>query len=229
MVDYMPGQEVGGMAAGSIDTFPTNDDSQFGGSVDGYSLDEASANSKERLEEYATSLLAAKPYSPLVGDHWTLNPGVIYKYVTDASGSVTVNAVNITASLVGGVLVDPGAVVVVTDTDGNLADVVFTTDVNASDADLYSFVVIAKNITLSSTVTGAHALFIASGKFGTGSSGIPLKIVGNIVATEGILQGRTRLDLDHARPSVLMVFDPQIYTNTLRLLSIRDLEYAVIE
>ncbi len=229
MVDNLAGQEVGGIAAGYIDTLPTDDDSQFGGTINGYRLDEDSANSKVRLEQYAATLLAAKPFSPLDGDHWTLSPGVIYRFITDSSGSVNVASLNITNAQGGDPIESDGAVVVVTDADGNLANVVFNTNINASAADLHSFVVIAKNITFASGISNAHALFIASEKFDTGVGGVPLKIVGNVVATGGILQGRTRADLDQARPSVLIVFDPQIYSKTLKLLSIRNLEYAVIE
>ena len=50
-----------------------------------------------------------------------------------------------------------------------------------------------------------------------------------IITLGGIVQERLRGDLDHARPSVLMVFDPKAYFDAMSLMNVTDVEYKVVE
>lgn len=71
-------------------------------------------------------------------------------------------------------------------------------------------------------------MFVAAGELRTGVGGVPLKISGNVVALGGIVQGRSRADADHARPSMLMVFEPRHLVQTAPLLNVHSAQYTTV-
>lgn len=226
MVDVIPDQEVGGVAMGNINTLPAGMNSQHGPSIPDYASGVASA---QALQDYIKALLAAKPYSELPSYATLLNRGAIY---LGSTGDISLTSIVIDPGLSVESSGNSATVIIITNPEGNLADVTFEGNINYDGK--HSVVIIAKNITLSHTVSIVNAVLIASEKFNTGTNpddgpDVPLKIKGNIVAHGGIVQERVRGDLDHARPSVLMVFDPKAYFDAMSLMNVKDVEYKVVE
>ena len=221
MVDVTVDGDVGGIAAGNISTSPVDINSQFGASIGNYSSGISPSNSTSNLEEYASALLAAKPFTAFPSGAAYLTNNILYK---SNIPNVHVSGVTILASATGG---NTGTVIVFTDTNGDLTDVTFDGNVNVSGT--VSLVVIAKNIVIANNVSVANAVFITSQKFNTSVSTVPLKIRGNIIAYGGVVQERSRLDADHARPTVLMEYNPKAYFDTMKIMSVRDLNYKIVE
>ncbi len=217
MIDVSATSAVGGVAAGAFDTQPANNASEFGASIDTYTHGASATD----LEAHARALLAAKPFSLLPLSATYLDTNTIYLSQT---GNIQLNSLVINPFTANG---NSGTIIVITDAGGNLADVTFNNNVNV--AGTAAVMVIARNINLNNTVTKANAVFVSAGTFSTGGGGLPLKIVGNVVAFGGLNQARTRADADHARPSVLLEYDPAVYLNTMKLLSVGELEYTVVE
>lgn len=220
MVDISGATLIGGVAAGKISTLPVDQNTIAGGQVTDYAVGSTQSSNAEALITYVDSLLAAKPYETLYPGATTLVPGNMY--VSD-TGDITLDPSVIGTEGSGNF----GIVIIVTDPAGNLADVTLTNNVNTGGTT--SFVVIARNIRLTDNVTFARAVFVTAEKLYTGTGGFPLKIVGNIVALGGIEQGRNRADADHARPSVLLLFEPKAYTDTMKMLTVKEVEYRVVE
>lgn len=212
--------EVGGVAAGLISSLPSNNNSEFGGQVTDYHLSASYANNIPALQEYVDTLISSKPYTPLPANTTNLDLDTIY---LSSVGDITLDITTLD-SLPSG---NTGTVIIVTDPSGNLADVTLTGNINESGNS--SLIIIAKKISLRNNVTVANAIFVSSNQFVIEPGNRPLKIKGNIVALRGIDQRRARLDGDHARPTVLMVFNPNQYMNLLKILSVNDLEYTVVE
>ncbi len=220
MIDIYADGDVGGVMGGDLNTLPSEVTSQFGGHIPGYVLE---GSAVVDLTSYIRILLATKPVNIFVpppgapsGFDLTLGDNTIH---SNKSGDLTLNHLTLTSG--------SRAVLIVTDQDGALADVTFNDNIDLS-ADT-SLMVIARNIRLANTVSVADAVFVSTGSFETGSGNTPLKIMGNIVALGGMVQGRVRGDLDHARPSVLVVFDPSAYIRLMPMLSTKENQYTIIE
>jgi hypothetical protein len=224
VVDVVPGQEVGGVAMGMINSLPANHNSEFGPSLPDYV---PAAATSQALHDYIQSLLAAKPYTALTESAAYFDTNTIYMSNT---GNITLTSLTINLHLSTDYTGNSGTVLIVTGPSGDLADITFNGNINYEGKS--SLVIIAKNIYLNHKVSVANAVFIASERLHTGSNGggdVPLKIKGNIVALGGIVQERVRSDQDHARPSVLMIFDPKPYFDAMNLLNVKDVEYKVVE
>jgi len=219
-----------GVALGLFDTEPANVVSYDGSENPSYALGTDPSSNRNSLQSYILSLLAAKPinyvssYTETVSGR-TMNlesstspTGIHVVQLLPGENNLEVNEIIIGAG--------DASVFVVVDTQGNLQDVTLNTDFNPLD-NAY-VVVIARNIYIAPSVTVANAAFIASERFSTGAGGNTLKIRGNVVALAGIEQQRTRTDADHARPSVLMVYDPKYLIGTMQHLNINTIEYKII-
>jgi hypothetical protein len=178
-------------------------------------------------------LLAAKPVSA-VSSYTETAQGRSYSVgegsVGGSAGVISVTQSDLEAPIEvndAGVVAGTTNVLIFTDSGGNLIDVIFNNDVNPLANS--TMLVIAKNITLADSVTSANAIFIASENFNTGSGGLPLVIKGNVVALGGLEQNRARQDGDHARPSMLLIYDAQAYQSLLKMLSITNLEYKITQ
>jgi hypothetical protein len=221
MLDVVADGDVGGIAAGNISTSPIENNSQFGATIQNYSSGVSATRNTLALEEYVISLIAAKPFTQFPSGAAYLTDNTLYKSTVS---NTHVSGITILASGAGG---NTGTVIIFIGADGNLTDVTFDGNVNVSGT--VPLVVIAKNITISNNVSIANAVFISSEKFYTSISTLPLKIKGNIVAYGGMVQERSRLDADHARPTILVEFSPKIYFSTMKMLSVNNLEYRIVE
>jgi|GEM_PF-3774404 len=213
--------QTGGVALGAFDTSPTTNASEFGPSFEEYVVGLSRSGNMQNLTLLVRELLAAKPYAPLPQYATYLQRNMMY-VVRSESGVAIVDLPMVFDAQ----YPQHGALLVALDNDGNLADIAFTSDVNVSSK--ASIIVIANNISFDPGVQEAHGAFVAMGEFRTGVGTKPLKISGNIVALSGIVQGRVREDIDHARPSMLMVFEPRHLIQTAPLLNVRTLEYRVV-
>jgi hypothetical protein len=225
MVDINKSGDVGGIVAGPINTKPADNSSQYGGSVSSYSLGTSVGENQTDLSTFVQALLAAKPITYINqmemtadGMSMSLETNKIYAYRTDGS-MLEISQLGLPSISTN--------IFLITDANGDLSDVTFNNNINPTGGS--SLVIIARSITLAPTVTEANAVLIASDTINTGSGNLPLKIRGNVVALNGILQGRVRGDSDHARPSFLLILDPKPYFDTMKDLSIKQLEYKVVQ
>jgi hypothetical protein len=210
---------VGGIVAGSIDTRPVDTVSQNGGHISGYAIHTSLST---ELESYVRSLLAAKPVTYVSNLEHTPSGFVLtmsdrHLYLSK-TGNIVIDTIHAEAGT--------QILLIVTDEANNLADVTFNNNQNNTNV---SLLVIARNITFGQNVDTAKGVFIASKIFDTGTGGNPLTVTGNVVALGGIVQGRTRTDGDHARPSFLLVFDPKPYLDLMDLFTTKEVQYKVVQ
>jgi hypothetical protein len=112
--------------------------------------------------------------------------------------------------------------VLIVRTDTDLGDVNIT--VNGFNSSNKSIMILAKNITFSSSVTTASGIFIATQFTYQSSNG--LKILGNLISKNAVeIQQRS----DNTRPSLFIVFKPQMYLDLLSYLSISKYDWQQLQ
>ena len=108
-------------------------------------------------------------------------------------------------------------------TDTDLGDVNIT--VNGFNSSNKSIMILAKNITFSSSVTTASGIFIATNQF-TYQSANGLKILGNLISKNAVtIQPRS----DNTRPSLFIVFKSQMYLDLLPYLSVSKYDWRQLQ
>jgi len=220
MIEVPTDGSVGGVSAGLINSMPANNNSEFGGNITDYQLNLGYGNNIDALVEYVDTLIAAKPYTLLPATTTNLDLNTIY---LSRVGDITLDITTLNSIPTGNI----GTVIIVTDASGNLADVTLNGNINESGNT--SLIIFAKQISLRSNVAAANAIFVASDQFVIEPGDTPLKISGNVIALRGINQRRARLDQDHARPTVLLVHNPKQYMNLLKIMSVTDVEYTIVD
>lgn len=218
---YAPG-DIGGVVAGHIDAMPADQLSEYGVSLPSlYSID---IGSNTQLDSYVQDILSRKPVTYVQLGEVTANGYNVTMSTSDRiyvsnSGDLTINTLSFDAG--------SRMILIVVDQTGSLANVTINTDIDENDAS--TVMIIARSITLAPTVRKVNATLITSGALNTGVSGDPLRVRGNIVAYGGLVQGRSRSDADHARPSMILLYDPAPYLSLMDMLNTRSVEYSVVQ
>ena len=182
--------------------------------VTGYRMNTAiAASSIEQYVRELTTTQGIESITPL-SSVATVTAGRIARVTTDTSGTITVNRVAVSGTGSG--------VIIVQTPSGELGSIV----IRQNSTPINGFALIAKNITLDPTVGDLTGLFVATNTLNVGGGGVPLKIKGNIMAAGGMTGMRSRLDADHARPSVFIEFDMSAYQKLLPLLSLNKIRYS---
>ena len=182
--------------------------------IAGYRMNTVIAASS--IEHYVRELTTTQGIESItpVSSVATVTAGRIARLTTDTSGTITVNKVAVSSTGSG--------VIIVQTPSGELGSIVIRQNSTPSNG----FALIAKNITLDPTVGDLTGLFIATDTLNVGGGGVPLKIKGNVMAAGGMAGMRSRLDADHARPSIFIEFDMSAYQKLLPLLSLNKIRYS---
>lgn len=121
--------------------------------------------------------------------------------------------------LVGGSASDPTVLII---KDGaNLGSITFTKNVNRLTKS--PLLVLSRGMATDPSVTEMYGVFVSTGDFDTGASGNTLKIVGNLIALDGLNQGRSRQDGDHGKPSLFVIFDAEMYMRLFTHISLNNI------
>jgi hypothetical protein len=97
--------------------------------------------------------------------------------------------------------------------------------INNFNSNIKSIMILAKDINFSSSVIFAYGIFIATNQF-TYQSNNGLKILGNLISKKAVtLQSRS----DNTRPSLFIVFKPQMYLDLLPYLSISKYDWRQLQ
>jgi hypothetical protein len=100
-----------------------------------------------------------------------------------------------------------------------------TININNFNTNNKSIMILAKDITFSSSVTAASGIFIATNQF-TYQSSNGLKILGNLISKNAVT---LQLRSDNTRPSLFIVFKPQMYLDLLSYLSISKYDWQQLQ
>ncbi|MEI7653362.1 MAG: hypothetical protein WCJ70_03750 [bacterium] len=161
------------------------------------------------LDQLASTLLRTKPYQIVTPDKGKLVLSTDTMNVLESSTAGAISSFSITGT--------GKSIVLLVKNGAHLGPLVLSGTTYNTSIGNKSLLVLSSQVTFSHRGDVQIQGVVIADQIDTGA-GSTLKVVGNLICTgdpKGCVQGRSRTDLDHARPSVLIQFDPDQYLHLL--------------